>query len=199
MSVRIFLDVDGILSNFTPHIKNFTKKPMFDLSKEEYLSIIHSYSFWDSMSLHWYLNMPLTDEAETIMRILNPKSKTWKLYFLTAPFKDKKTLRIRWCNKRWPNVKTICHSRKEIFCNDRKDLLIDDFTFNVKNWLDAGGNAILFKRPWNCDDKDKIDNFFPNEFHRKIVKFMEKNLCEKDCADFKKNAENILYELNRSA
>ena len=54
-----------------------------------------------------------------------------------------------WCNQILPGLKLwLVDDEKHLLARSGR-LLIDDADYNVEAWRNAGGQAILFPRPWN--------------------------------------------------
>lgn len=141
----VYVDVDGVVADLVRHMKTFHDKPDAVVDRWDLASCfgIPEEECWDLPQRFW----------ETI-----PLTKDWEQWIPQGPFtllgnsndehctKGKKI----WLQKWFPHIKHIIeeYSHKNIYCKPG-DVLIDDKQQNCDEWIEAGGTALLVRRPWS--------------------------------------------------
>lgn len=195
-NIKIFLDVDGVLSDFMKHyfyIKNieYNYNNLLELHKKGYLrDIVSSWELWGTMSDGFYRNMPKTREADFVVKMLTPDWRPWNITFLTAAM-HRKELRIGWCKKRWPLVPVIVDEEKWKYCSGKKSILIDDFIYNLEMWKRFNGSTIRFNRFWNERDENKVLNYFPKIFIKRFLKSLSSLIDDQTYKRIEEHVESV--------
>lgn len=158
-SVRLLVDMDGVLTDFVSHICQlhgrdnpylgdkhlglFDMDKIWGMSASEFWSPC-GYEFWSTMD--W---MP--DGAATLNhceQLVGPEN----VCILTAPCATAGCVdgKRDWIANRAPEYKkrVLIGSCKEFLACDN-NILIDDRDENVQKFREAGGCAFLVPRPWN--------------------------------------------------
>ena len=140
--MQVFVDADGVLKNFDGHVHAyFGKYPRDFLNDDEmWLSIHAEPSFWPTM--------PVKDGADRLWAALMP----YKPIVLTGCPKDDydnaaahKQISIKKHFGEHVQVITCLSRNKPVHMTAPGDILIDDFTSNIKRWTKAGGRGIHYK------------------------------------------------------
>lgn len=148
----IFLDLDGVIVNFT---KGFAQKAKVALPPKSYLEYGHmekvlgkrvwtyklDYDFWINLDPYPWSNdlVDLVESYDKDFRFLSAAvydQGAWsgKYQWLKNHFGQKYTKKL-----------IICISDKSFAARDKKSILIDDRDKNIKNFIAAGGSAITWK------------------------------------------------------
>lgn len=159
--MRILLDLDGVLANFykvalhrcgAMHLYNNWPKGEWRMQDVLCLSDIEFGRRIDVNTI--YDNMPLTPEATSIIaevHELDPDYHICSAMGMAAKYQAAMTKgKIEWCQRylgRDFKRIIITDNKAELARSDR--LLIDDADHNVESFIEAGGQAILYPRPWN--------------------------------------------------
>ncbi len=149
--MRVKLDIDGVLANFTKQACKTMGEPYNateELSDYGWLfrkfgdaacyKKLKGHLFWTSIEKY-----PWADE---LVRIVDKESKgNWA--FLTKPMVDQYCYsgKAEWVMthyRRHLNRLIILNGDKSLMVKDRKDVLIDDHPKNVARWEAAGGTKI---------------------------------------------------------
>ena len=156
--MKIFLDMDGVLSDFVGACEKLFKKKLYakikdfhdvpqilGLSEKEFWDNIADFpqSFWlDYMQPHHWAKLLLI-ECKKMVR---------DVFVATSPAEDPSCAKykMRWIQRE------LGLTTKEVFITGSKHLLaasdrilIDDYETNIIKWEENGGIGILFPRPWN--------------------------------------------------
>jgi len=158
--IRIFLDMDGVLTDFE---KSFKKLVAEDLSTEEYEEKYGSNPFWGIISEkgeEFWANMEWMADGKILWNYF----KKYDPIILSAPSRDdtSKTGKVKWLEKNIPDLKNhyvqtkarrggdkvshvILNNMKYRYATGPEDILIDDKSKNIRAWEEAGGTGILHK------------------------------------------------------
>lgn len=164
--MRIFLDLDGVLANFTkaacaqlgePYPSNYVFEDyswLFDkYGDAKCYSKLRGHLYWETLELY-----PWAHELVEIVKESNPDE--WM--FLTKPMADPFCFsgKYSFVKKHFPkyaNKLTIISGRKDSFVRDERDILIDDYTKNINLWEQAGGSTFFWKEISDDFDKTLVD------------------------------------------
>lgn len=164
---RIFLDVDGVLANWTkmacertdveyPKDFQFPNQMWLDskIGQKRIINASDDFSFW--MDLEKY---PWSDE---IVKMVAQSGKHWN--FLTKPMKTRHCFagKAEWMFEHYPRYwdkMWIITGSKATVCRGPGDLLIDDLDKNLNEWTDAGGTTFEWKEvtdDWSGNWKERL-------------------------------------------
>ncbi len=146
----IYFDMDGVLSDFARGVK--------ELLHLEPLDQEHSTSETDEVLFAAMREYPhFYDALEPIPGSIEIFDEVYALYKdhcmilsgipkprrgIDTAAEDKNT----WVKRYLPEgviVHTVSRAEKKTFVHDRNDILIDDYTKNIREWEEAGGTGIL--------------------------------------------------------
>jgi 5'(3')-deoxyribonucleotidase len=156
----IFLDMDGVLTNFTAgaleahgaddpwadpaNLGNFDMAGMLGLSNNRFYAPLESHRFWAGLKP--------TRDAKEIVSVVKEFCPVENTYLLTSPTRSDGC----WSGKHAWVVEWMPGYRSRLIVGKDKHLmagpgriLIDDKDENCQRWIGAGGSAVLFPRPWN--------------------------------------------------
>ena len=161
----VYLDMDGVITNFVKGVYDAFNKPYilppqlkYDFWKywelpatTKQVDLICNKEFWNN--LEWMY------DGEDILKEIIKYFKPEKTYLLTHPMPnvESATGKWMWVKGNMPEYysRTIITQAPKTLLAKPETLLIDDKDENVEEFIDAGGDAILVPRPWNKLHKDK--------------------------------------------
>jgi 5'(3')-deoxyribonucleotidase len=166
MKIQIALDLDGVFANFHKAAKTIHGPNWQELTPSE---------IWKPMVKDiddFFLKLEVIPGSKELFNYAQslPTSK-FDVFILTAlPFPKGKLANVKEQKTEWvhthlsPNIKVrtiIGGKNKGKFCNHPHDVLIDDYSRNIKAWEDAGGIGILHKDVSSSisDLQNHIDQF----------------------------------------
>lgn len=156
--MKIFLDMDGVCTNFDlgcQKVFNWPMRPREPKQDVRGFLKISNKEFWNEIDKHgedfW---VDLEEEAwfRDLLQIVEQYDKNWK--FLTSPSLSHYAAsgKIQWMQNRfgkWFRNYHITPAGNKCDLAKRDCVLIDDNEKNVKEFKENGGYAILFPRFWN--------------------------------------------------
>lgn len=131
---QIFVDMDGVLSDFVKHA--FAQDKMDAKGDPK----------WNELDYNWWVTMPAFEGMKEFYAALK---KTAATRILTAPSVSDECFRAKaeWVKNHWDQwmLKSliICSASDKQFLARPNHILIDDRQKNVDEWREAGGIAIL--------------------------------------------------------
>lgn len=164
---RIFLDIDGVLANWTkmacsvtnteyPKDFQFPNQGWLDskIGVKKIQSACENLEFWSNLEKY-----PWSDE---IVKTVSQSGKEWR--FLTKPMKTPHCFagKAEWMFKHYPyfwDRMWIVTGTKSATCRNEGDLLIDDMDKNLEQWKSAGGSVFEWKEitdDYSGDWKNRI-------------------------------------------
>ena len=168
MRNKIFLDLDGVIADFTtgycglhgipnPFLtdSSFRGDEAWDVVSQTGLS---SEEFWAPMGREFWASLPKTEEADQIVEAIEATVGMDQTVFLTTPCLTEGCVEGKrdWVDEHYPGMPILfssagkgSHVGPKDFCAGQGCILIDDHTPNVRNWTKAGGIGFLYPRPWN--------------------------------------------------
>jgi hypothetical protein len=189
---KIFLDLDDVCNELTVHslhyvgckIEDYSEYPVevgYDIvsacnalhkSKNDWTVA----EFWNALPRSVWSNTPKSLYCDELIDVCVDIIGKDNLFLATSPTKDPDCLagKLEWIQENTPEFlhrQYVITPRKWLLANE-KTLLIDDNGDNIKRFYLAGGNVIMFPRPWNClhgmDSmswvKFKMDKLFKDSF-----------------------------------
>jgi hypothetical protein len=151
--MNIYLDMDDVVADWLAHAQDFLKLRWDDKKGERIPQ-----SDWDRLKAdtHFYRSLPLKEGANDLVnycRDLTMKTGG-SLRFLTALPHDYSmpyaaSDKVFWAHERYPDITVFFGP----FSHDKwrhckpGDILIDDRTSNCTEWIEAGGQAHIY-RDW---------------------------------------------------
>ena len=176
---KILIDLDGVLSNFTRTACEIWDKPnpyadgkgrgVYDVPM---LLGIEALKFWEPYgNADVWAGQHKTEEADMLVNLCKSAVGVENVCILSAPNLNEESLvgKIRWVKKHYPEFKRqYLFGPRKHFCAAENHILIDDYDLNVDNFIEAGGKAILFPRPWNRNHVLNIDpvEYVTQELHK---------------------------------
>jgi 5' nucleotidase, deoxy (Pyrimidine), cytosolic type C protein (NT5C) len=164
----VFCDMDGCLTDFVggackahgqpnPWKVDPSKAGTFDLagmlglSRTAFYRPLDSHEFWANME-------PTAEFGDIASRLAGLEVLGIPTYVLTKPTLSSWCLsgKHAWIKKNIPSLERhlIVAANKSLLAGPGR-LLIDDTTEVVQAWKEAGGEALLFPRPWNTRHKEQ--------------------------------------------
>lgn len=158
---RVYLDLDGVLTNFFKGVCDKFEKPYT-------YSNLMEYNFWnpwgitrDEVNLHcdinFWANLKWMHDGHEILDAVENKFGSQNIYLLTVPMPNPgsgtgKILWVRWNLPQYSERLIISTAPKKLLVKD-DCLLIDDCDKYVDEFVEEGGQTILINRPWNSGHK----------------------------------------------
>lgn len=166
--MKVLVDIDGVVADFVAGAMKLHGKPYpygdpanrgehgWNIEK---LWDIPPHVFWSPMEFDFWADLDPTPEADAIIKILMDEFGLSNLCFLTSPISASGCVEGKraWVGRHFSDIPILFSVRshapestppKQFLASD-ESLLIDDYTVNVENFWNAGGEAFLFPRPWN--------------------------------------------------
>ena len=160
---KIFLDMDGVVTNFEGSFININsneKNENWDTFVEKY-GRDKAWSIVDENGIEWWSNMPWIEDGKQLWDFVKDFDPT----ILSRPSRSKESSlgKFEWCKrelhiiqenyttsaklKKWSEQsRIILTSNKELFATRYENsILIDDTKRNIEKWEEVGGIGILHK------------------------------------------------------
>lgn len=154
MSLRIFLDMDGVIADLlTPVLKKYNiqwkdyPRGVWDIEKALNIPFHSVSSIWTD---DFFENLKPTDDAFEIVAECMSVGETC---ILSKPYKDRGFIgKYRWLEKYFPYF--IKHGKylfgpPKDFCAGPETVLVDDNDLHIETFRSRGGHGILVPRIWN--------------------------------------------------
>lgn len=150
----IYLDMDGVLTDFIKHYKNYFG---IELSWNDHRPDEEIFNNINKIP-HWWLSMPWTKNGKILLNKCqnlcnNIKLLTTPAYSVEHCKEDKRN----WVKKEIGKMEVIFSFNKEKYAN-KNSILIDDKKENIDKFNDAGGTGLLY------DNHIKVINKLENIF-----------------------------------
>lgn len=167
--MTIFVDIDGVLADFTGAVLTLTGHTQADLIRGEYdLALqlgMSEEELWERVNAeqHWWENLPLLPHAKALMKGIEREASPLpihaedqgladgarheQVYLLTTGSRNPDSLagKARWIARHFSKYsRRTLMGRPKACCAQPDALLIDDRPRNFAEWCHAGGHAILF-------------------------------------------------------
>lgn len=164
MSRFILLDLDGVLADCVGAMAVVHDKDPSLVTKwgiEECWNI-SSEELWSPLDYNFWSNLPLTREAHQVVGYCSRAVGAENICILTSPSRNDGCMdgKRDWVKNNFPYFsKRLLIGSCKYFCASPQSLLIDDSEKNVDLFIEHGGQAFLFPRPWNKsrDEKEPIE------------------------------------------
>ena len=164
----IFVDMDGVLANFVagackahgkddPYLDpansgKWNMWELFGMTKADFWTPLGSHEFWSELKP--------TKEFESIISTVNMNGEWPDVWLSSSPTLSSQSYsgKYAWIEMHLPGMKRrlVLTQAKSLMARPDR-ILIDDGDNNVNAWIDAGGRAILFPRPWNARHKHQAN------------------------------------------
>ena len=160
MKQKIFIDLDGVLSDFFSDWRKLTGEWWYEMKdiNNNLDKIRNTKNFW--------INLPLLQNGKKLINFLKKNKLSYSI--LSAPL-----LNDQYCikgKKQWvennlsfhPPEKIIISCKKENYAKFKKghpNILIDDFGKNIEKWQLAGGFGIKHKEWKFSRTIRKLENY----------------------------------------
>lgn len=150
---KIYFDMDGVLADFDRGVREILGlKPVRqeDQTDEETDLLFNEMKEAD----HFYYRLKAVKGSLELFNEIFRQFGRDRVEILTGVPNPKREIvqaeadKIRWVRDYLPEgvvVNTPLRKNKINYCHGPEDILIDDFTRNIKDWKKAGGTAILFQ------------------------------------------------------
>ena len=148
----IAMDMDGVVADFA---KSYKESFGRDANKDDPFTI---QKFCETIP-HFFRMLPVNKKGKDLF---NELIKKYNVYFLTTPMGGMeycKRDKIEWVQKNFGNFDIVFNNNKAEYVIDDQSILIDDMTYNLSAWSNAGGTAINFNKS-NEEILNKIKNVF---------------------------------------
>jgi len=158
--IRIFCDMDGVLTDFKRGFKRL-KANKHHRTPKEYEDKFGKHSIWkiiDKRKEYFWKRLPWTKDGRELWDYLD----RYKPYILSSPSRSdySKDGKLQWIklnlgfsqrkavttpeeHEERPELRVILSSKKDLFVKGKNDILIDDKESNIEKWTNAGGTGIL--------------------------------------------------------
>jgi len=160
MIKTVFLDMDGVLSNFHKGVHDIFKKPYV------YSPSLRRYDFWEdwdpritrndvnsACTINFWRNLEWMHDGPDILRTILDRFNPNQIYLLTTPMPnvESPTGKWIWIKENLPQYyqRTIITQAPKALLARSDTLLIDDKDQNIDEFIKAGGRGLLVPRPWN--------------------------------------------------
>lgn len=139
--MRIAVDLDNVLADFVQHVQDHFGDHPNHIPSDDLWSMVESVqSFW--------LDMPLKYRAHDLWAFVQPYDPVILTGCPRQHYEIAAQHKTTWVKRHFGEHTTIitCLSRdKQKHLISPDDILIDDFTSNIKRWRSAGGRAVRYK------------------------------------------------------
>lgn len=159
---RVLLDLDGVLADFVGGAAKLFMKDVRTATcygLENCWKIDKSY-FWSCLDYDFWINLEPTQEADQIVKMCVEAVGLESIAILSHPCLTKGCSdgKRDWVHRHFPRLfKRILLGGAKHFCASYNSFLVDDTDDQVKSFMDHGGRAFLFPRPWNSG-RDRIQD-----------------------------------------
>lgn len=163
---RIYLDMDGVLTNFEKGIFKAHNKELdllnwpkgeseitniWGITIEEFREPMEDENFW--------INLEPDPQFDNLFKLLDSYIKRGELCIATSHsgLPGAASGKVKWLDKYCPNIPYAITKHKYLFVNNNS-ILIDDYDVNIEKFIKYGGRGILTPKPWNSKYKEYYDS-----------------------------------------
>lgn len=158
--MKVFLDMDGVIADFTEGVNRVMGIEVCPYTNPENFGIYNHYKvlgispkvFWSHLTSEFFENLKKTVDADEIVDYLERRFGRENICILSSPPSDPTTMvgKHKWLYKHFPQYgRQFFFGTKKGFAAHKGSLLVDDADYNIKEFSEAGGQSILYPRPWN--------------------------------------------------
>lgn len=154
---KVFLDMDGVLTNFVAgalkaHSRKFSELRVGEWDFHEALGLEQE-AFWHPLQGQTFWRcLQWMDDSRAILAMLERSFGPENICLLTSPSLDPECAsgKVRWIENNLPAYKRrfLIGPQKDFVAGPGK-LLIDDSPKNVRAFCEAGGDGLIVPRFWN--------------------------------------------------
>lgn len=157
---KIFLDLDGVLTDFVGGIQRYFGSPLIPYPEGVWNFVpdyarrlgITEEAFWGELTQDFWANLEWTADGIQILDYLERRCGGERICLLTSAgsMPEAAAGKLRWVSRRlWRYEKQVMVAACKHFAAAPDAMLIDDSDDNVMHFIRAGGKAVLLPRPWN--------------------------------------------------
>jgi len=161
---KIFLvDLDGVIANFVAGSIEACELPLREEDVQQwdyYEPYMTRYEFWRRIHEHKYFweDLPVYPVSYELVDDLESRGD---VIFCTDPSgdDDAATGKVKWLKRNGfvtPGGNNFVLTHYKHLLAKPGVVLIDDYPANVERFIQHGGEALLFDRPWNTDRVDLV-------------------------------------------
>lgn len=139
--LKVFVDCDGVLAAFSQHVLDrLGVRPGLITDDEMWELIAAIPDFWPTI--------PVKYGAHDLMNFLKPYSPIVLTGCPKNHYEAAAAHKVEWVARHFGDVPVItCLSRnKPLYMHAAGDILIDDFSTNIRRWVNAGGVGVHYRR-----------------------------------------------------
>lgn len=163
MSKKIYVDLDGVLSDFMGAIKEFYAIHDFTFPNGEWNWVpelckqrnMSQNDFWENLTHQFWAQMPWTSDGREIINHLASKVGFKNICVLSSPANAISAYgKMTWIKREVPELHKLgnfCLNRNKGFIAHHNTILVDDGDHNITLFEKAGGKGLLYPRQWNSD------------------------------------------------
>jgi len=183
----IYLDMDGVVADFQKGYMNAFNR---DCSRDDSFTVTQQCLTMP----YFFRTLPVIERGKDLY---NRLIKKYQVIFLTTPMKGMNNCRadkVQWLRENFGEGLTVLFSEhKEDYAQSSFDILIDDMSYNLDPFKDAGGTAIDFNQYNNNDIMSIIsETINPQEEIRQIKEQIKKMQVETEPTE--KQKESGIYK-----
>lgn len=166
--VTILLDMDGVITDLVSGIERFfnVKRPVpWPYGDYNIRKVLGIPNLWDELPTHFWVGLSKTEEYNELLNMV----KGHEVIICTSPT-DTRCVegKLFWLSQYLPDNDFVITKRKELLAKPDV-LLIDDSDAKIEAFTAAGGQGILFPRPWNsCYDIVYPMEYVRNEYDKLV-------------------------------
>ena len=153
--MNIFLDIDGVMSNWNEHALSLIKKEMNNslrqwitrgrlINEHPEIDEKHLFKEINNIGTKWWATIPLFPWSEELYKLIRSHGN---LYFLSSPCRDSSSFsgKAEWVKNNFPKSKdNIIITKHKYLCASYDSVLIDDMQSNIDKFIRYGGYAYRF-------------------------------------------------------
>lgn len=164
----VFIDMDGVVADFVGGVcklhdldyrsLTYGMQGSYDIARHTCMSANDFWTHLDQDEKFWE-NLELTEEAESIMSLLENHFKAKNCYFLSSPAMSPNCFygKAAWIHKHFPGyINRLILTGHKHFVASPNRLLVDDSDTNIAKFKKHGGNTLLIPRPWNSGHSTQL-------------------------------------------